>query len=286
MALGKGITVNAKSEISGPTWLAMIRRSKHIPDYFKKQIYWKKASITTEVDKFRFPKDVIQKPWLTDWLTGFKGGWELSTHHLEITAKPKVSKSGKKLGWKIIATVVPHLSDGEYISRWVSWKLTDKWNHKDSQDKKIITLGLTHKSDTVSLKSRRGLLTVCTRIIFKVGKKTQRFRFTEVEQLEAFFHEIACHAGRITQGLPYEHTDLTVQSWEFDIKVMFGMTLGSPTATKVYNAIDKALAKKTGFLIPNRGSMGLTRNPVIDTGTLARTASLAPGTIGTGSQLA
>jgi hypothetical protein len=85
--------------------------------------------------------------------------------------------------------------------------------------------------------------------------------------VETFFHEIACHAGRINRGVVAEHGDLTVDTCAADIKTMFPKPV---TFKKMIDAIKKHYRGEGRVIKTKRGSLGLNYNPEIDSGTLAR----------------
>jgi hypothetical protein len=127
MAVKDGITVNPKSEISGPKWMELISRSNGIPDHYKKQLHWKHGKFTTP-KLFRDPPGVIQKVWRDDWLSAFLGNWEISAHHLDIIVETRVEAAkrhrerSKKSGQRITVEVVPHLSKGETVPNYTFLK--------------------------------------------------------------------------------------------------------------------------------------------------------------------
>ena len=288
MKYAAGLTVNSKSEISGPQWIKKIRSSEHVPDHFKKQLHWRKNCITTPVN-FSFPKNVIKKPWLTDWLSAFYGDWETSTCQLEITVETpaeivkRQEKSGATTGLKITVEVVPHLSATESIGRW--HRLEQTWHKMVGKDAFHLTRGWTFPSSVaqgkgartgVSLKSGRGIVLVATRLNLKSGKTSLKFQFQDSEKLEVFFHELACHAGRETQGLVDTHGNVTVDAWAADIERMFPK---STTFRKVVDTINRLAGRtaKTATTKTGMGPLGLHHPPAIDLGTLARNTSRRPG---------
>jgi len=285
----KGIAVNSKSEISGPQWVKKIDTCKYIPDDYRK-IYWVKGRITVE-KRFKRSAGVIPKTWETDYLSGFHtGDWEISTHHLNVSvetgaksAKRPQRQSGQKIPI-ITIELVPHLSKGEELG-----KLMRVGQSGTDLKKLTVARGWTFKRGTPSidgiirsgavLKSGRRLMTIGTRINLNVGATKQIFRYIDWEHCETFFHEIACHAGRITQGLKSVHgPGTTVNHIANDIRRMFPPK--QITLNKLRKAVDRLLKKlRKTEKRTNRGSLGLHNNPVIDSGTLARIESRPPGLI-------
>lgn len=95
MKFSNGISINPSSEITGEQWIQKTRKSNNIPDYFKKQIQLRKNRITTPIN-FHYPKDVIPKTWLTDFLTAFNGYWEATTMHVDINIETQSEMFVKK----------------------------------------------------------------------------------------------------------------------------------------------------------------------------------------------
>jgi hypothetical protein len=288
----EGITVNPKSEITGPKWIKIIQSSNDIPDYYKK-IYWRRNRITVK-KRFEIPSGVIRKIWETDFLSGFVGGWEISTHHLDVKAETldEMIKRQRKRAGKLLREIaikfIPHLSEGEKLGTLVRVKLsgnklsnkkelhvTDGWtipSGKPSKPGNILRAG-------VSLKSGRGLISVCTRINLKVGLKITKFKYNDSELLETFFHEIACHAGRINQGVPDTHGNTRVDTSAADIHSMFPKY---STVDKLFKAINELPGLKKTGTDKRRGTLGFKNSPVIDAGTLARIESRPPTVLGYG----
>ena len=48
------------------------------------------------VVNFRYPKDVIHKTWLTDFLTAFNGYWKATTMHVDINVETQSEMVVKK----------------------------------------------------------------------------------------------------------------------------------------------------------------------------------------------
>ena len=228
------IKVNSKSKINAKAWLAKIHNNKNIPDYFKKQIKTKGNSFyVTNPRKFRFPKDVIPKLWLNDWLSAFvTPEWEITTGSLNFIVKKDDSS-----GLNITIEHNPDLSKNESISDYSKHIMTPKFtNTKDVIVQRGITL-----TDGISLASGRKLIVIANRIALKLGEKVEKFNFNDNELIEIWFHEIACHAGRNSQGKDDYHEENPVgevNSCGRNIERMFPETT---TVPKVLSAIQKFL---------------------------------------------
>jgi len=79
----------------------------------------------------------------------------------------------------------------------------------------------------VTLKSGRKLIVVANRIALSLGGKIKMFKFEDPELIETWFHETACHAGRITKRESDLHGDPGVNRAAIEIETMF------PKATTV-----------------------------------------------------
>jgi hypothetical protein len=69
------------------------------------------------------------------------------------------------------------------------------------------------------------------------------FKFEDRELLETWFHETACHAGRITQTKHDEHGDPEVNRAAIDIETRFPK---ATTVPKVFAEIQDFLKSRPG----------------------------------------
>jgi hypothetical protein len=222
-----GITVHQKSQISAQAWVKKINDSDDVPDYFKEQIKSRGNVIhLTNPKKFKVPTNVIPKDWLPDWLPAFSvEEWEMTTGCLEISVK-KDDSAGP------LITVVhnPDLSSGETIDGFTQYTMT-----VSSRGSKSVAIERGNTLPTgVTLKTGRKLIAVANRIALSLGEKITMFKFEDFELLEVWFHEIACHAGRNTNGMPDLHGDKDVESCASDIEGMFPK---ATTVSKVFVGI-------------------------------------------------
>jgi len=226
-----GITVHQKSQISAQEWVKKINDSDDVPDYFKEQIKSKGNVIyVTNPKQFKVPTNVISKDWLDDWLSAFTvEEWEMTTGCLNISVK-----KGDSSGPLITIAHNPDLSSGETIDGFTKYTMT-----VTSRGTKSIEFERGNTLPTgVALKTGRKLIAVANRVTLSLGDKTKTFKFEDSELLEVWFHEIACHAGRNTNGKPDVHGDKNVDSYEKDIEAMF------PKAA----TISKVFVEMQGFL--------------------------------------
>lgn len=58
---------------------------------------------------------------MEDWLSAFYGGWEISTHHLDVVVETlaeivkRQQEHNEKTGQKVTVKIIPHLSSGEKL---------------------------------------------------------------------------------------------------------------------------------------------------------------------------
>ncbi len=226
-----GIAVHQKSQISASAWLKKIHDSDDVPDYFKEQIKSRGNGIyLTNPKKFKVPTNVIPKDWLDDWLSAFTvEEWEMTTGCLEISVK-----KGDSAGPLITIVHNPDLSSEEIISGFTKYTMT-----VTSRGAKSIAVERGNTLPTgVTLKSGRKLIAVANRINLSLGDKPTMFKFEDFELLEVWFHEIACHAGRNTNGKSDIHGDKDVDSYASDIEGMFSKPT---TVSKVFAVIQDFL---------------------------------------------
>ena len=223
-----GIAVHQASQISAQDWVKKINDSDDVPDYFKEQIKSKGNVIyVTNPKKFKVPTNVIPKDWLSDWLSAFiVEEWEMTTGSLDFSVK-----KGDSAGPLITVVHNPDLSSGETIDGFTKYTMT-----VTSRGTKSVALERGNTLPTgVTLKTGRKLIAVANRIALSLGDKTKIFKFEDSELLEVWFHEIACHAGRNTNGKPDVHGDKDVESCASDIGAMFPKPT---TVSKVFVEIE------------------------------------------------
>jgi hypothetical protein len=221
------IRVHPKSMISAQAWIKKIKDNNHIPEYYQEQIKSSGNAIyVTNPKRFKVPNNVISKPWMNDWLSAFvTPKWEITTGCLDIHVENK-SSSGKKL------TIIhkPDLSTGESIDQFTQYTMTKVINNIKGAEKVEevpFEKGNTLPTGT-ELLSKRKLIVIANRIALKLGSKIKTFEFNDDELLEVWFHEIACHAGRNSRGVPDTHGNKAVESCSNDIQGMFPKTKTIP----------------------------------------------------------
>lgn len=216
-----GILVHSQSQISAEEWVQKIKASNSIPDHYQAQIKWKQRTVyVTNPKRFRIPNDVIKKEWVNDWLSAFTNtDWEITTGCLDFVVEKGTSSLPD-----ITITHNPDLSNGELVDGYTKSTMTQKSHHTHSLS---IERGNTLPTG-VSLKSGRKAILIANRIALKLGNLVKTFKFTDEELVEVWFHEIAAHAGRNSQGLSDTHGDKTVDRYGRDIRDMFGKTTTVP----------------------------------------------------------
>ncbi len=125
--------------------------------------------------------------------------WEVTTASLDIVVK-KTSKSGKPQGIHIRTVLNPDLSSNESID-----PITQDL-HLIHTYYQYIDFGI-EKGNTMpvgaNIESGRKLIAIANRITLQLGDKINKAYVVKDEELvNTWFHEIACHAGLITQKNP------------------------------------------------------------------------------------
>jgi hypothetical protein len=204
-----GITVHAKSQISAQEWVKKIADSRHVPDHYQDQLQANGDLISVDdPQRFRVPGNVIPKMWRDDWLSAFVNTeWEMTTGSLDITVTKKSS------GPLITVTHNPDLSNGESLGGYTKHTMSKTYHSLHGTE---IEKGNTLPTG-VTLNSGRKLIAVANRVALKLGTQVKSFAFEDDELVCVWFHEIACHAGRNSQGLPDTHQDDTVDKYKRDI---------------------------------------------------------------------
>jgi hypothetical protein len=227
------IEVHDKSKITAEEWLKKIKDCDDVPDYFKAQIDAKDPLIYVPHahDGFLVPNNVIPKDWLSDWLSAFLGEeWEMTTGNLDITVK-----KGGRTGPEIAGVLNPDLSDGASISGYTKHVgLTEKGT--STKDFKV-EYGDTISNGVTLPSGRKKLIVVADRVTLHLDKITT-IDVTDSELVNTWFHEIACHAGRVTRGEESVHGNADVNRCVLDINEMISKKV---TTGKIAAAIDDFL---------------------------------------------
>ena len=119
-----------------------------------------------------------------------------------------------------------------------------------SKDKEVIFGWTVPAISTEQLKTGRGLIVIVTKItVTGPDGRTKVFTPTEDEVLESVMHEIAAHAGRITQGEPDTHGTRAVEEITEDVAKFFrysdkaGGVVPFVTATRIFEFIGATTPK-------------------------------------------
>jgi len=228
-----GIRINEASKISADDWVKKINSSDAVDDYFKTQIHSQDRMIfLTNPKKFIMPKNVIEKVWLTDWLSAFMfADWELTTGLLDIS----VDKNDPK--GNVIKTVhTPDLSSGEKIDGFSQHTMSGNF---PSMAKASFEMGVTLPDGATLGSKRKKLIVIASRIALSLaGQSKKTVDIDDPELIGTWFHEIACHAGENTEGIPDIHGDPHVELCAKDIDGMFP---SSPVLTQLFAQMDNFL---------------------------------------------
>jgi hypothetical protein len=225
-----GIRINEASKISADEWVKKINSSDAVDDYFKPQIRSQDPMIFLKNPKnFLVPRNVIEKVWLKDWLAAFTvGDWEMTTGSLDISVDKGDAKG------PVIKTVhTPDLSSGDSLDGFSLHTMTGKFGSTSSA---LIEMGITLPDGATLASKRAKLIVITNRITLSLGGKSPKtFDIDDPELLGTWFHEIACHAGENTEGIPDIHGDTHVELCAKDIDAMFPT---SPVISKVFLEMD------------------------------------------------
>jgi hypothetical protein len=239
-----GIAVHPASKLNAKAWWDLITTSDDVPAYFQKQIRYEREFVfVTNPKRFTYPDNVIPKDWLNDWLSAFTvSEWEMTTGGLEISVQ------GNAKTRKFNGELKPDLSGGELVDSYTTWAgLTV--NASDIEKFGVefgdtISYGLTLNS------GRTKLIVIADRISLILGNQPSKpFQVTNNELVNTWFHEIACHAGRISEGVPSGHAKdriSAVDSCAQDIDEMIPTQTNrkdkfGSTTTKIFEAIEAFL---------------------------------------------
>jgi hypothetical protein len=231
----RGITVNAKSEITGEKWLRILKRSQHLPEYIQESLSWSNEVLTLAV--LRVPEKMKRREWVPDFYRAFVADeWEISTYELRVTAK-KVGGSGQEMEARIDADLLEKNKNAGTIGL----QTTTATDYTKFQLDFGNTLPKARKNARikigVSLTSPRGLILIATRVNLTLGgKRLPTFRLQDEELAKFLVHELACHAGLASQGLPNTHYNKTVNKHAWEIEDEFGK---SETTSKISKKIEE-----------------------------------------------
>jgi hypothetical protein len=232
-----GIRINDASKISADDWVKKITSSDGLDDYFKPQIQSKDPMIYLKDPKnFIVPRNVIQKSWLKDWLSAFMGGdWEMTTGLVNISVV-----KGDAKGPVITFVHTPDLSSGDSIDGLTQHTMSGTFHALADVS---IEMGITLPDGATLASRRRKLIVIASRIALTLGGKSAKpFVLDDTELVSTWFHEIACHAGENTEGIPDIHGDAHVELCAKDIDDMFGK---SNIVAQVFAEIDNFLKPST-----------------------------------------
>ncbi len=221
-----GISVPKSSKISAADWVSKIKACDDVPDYFKEQIKTKDGIIfVTNPKRFAYPKNVIAKDWLDDWLSAFTvEEWEMTTGSLEISVKRGDPKPQGELN--------PDLSSGDKIDGLTKWAGLTMGAH----DKFAVEYGNTFTGGVTLGSGRSKLIVITNRVTLKLGDKIPKhFTVTDSELVNTWFHEIACHAGPDTAGTDSVHGNAKVDACAADINRTISKRV---TTNKIFDEID------------------------------------------------
>jgi hypothetical protein len=127
----------------------------------------------------------------------------------------------------------PDLSSGDSIDGLTQHAMAGSFRSLATAS---IEMGIT-LPDGATLASRRTkLIVIASRIALSLGGKSKKnFNIDDPELVSTWFHEIACHAGENTEGIPDVHGDEHV---DLCAKEIDGMFPKSPVVSQVFLEID------------------------------------------------
>lgn len=270
----RGIAVNPASRITARSWVAMIRRCEHVPEYLRRAIR-ATGNLIVGWSKITQPEDTIPRDWLADLSAAFgSGDWEITT---AVETYELVKDTGVI---KVRRRIYPDLSEGEFgPGHWFTigpgqrrWS-PDMYSFDTVYDfgQSAVEFGETFSSIKVNqqarqgersaetrLKSGRALIIIIDRVsvygVYMGAPSAARFRsplqvyFASDAQIAiaeptlayTFLHELAAHAGRMNGGKSSLHGDDTVESIVNEMLEMFPRDVQSAHTNQVSEALVQA----------------------------------------------
>lgn len=264
------ITVNPASEITAAQWVAMIKRNPHVPEEIKGGLLAKGNTIVALPTIKKRPGTISD--WPDDFAAAFKSKhWEITTAQEDF----EVVKVGTD--FRIKRRILFNLQKEEFEpGSWIkTGPDQQEWSPQTSavfktfkrgQDQDEITYGETFASEEVNkhvkkgerafevrLKSKKALVIIVNRFtvngvkpsapisswfpFLELFATSREFMTPEDQLLETFLHELAAHAGRMSQGKESLHGNGIVEDNASTIKELFP---ASPTTSKINSALVEA----------------------------------------------
>jgi hypothetical protein len=228
-----GIRVNDKSQIQAAAWVQKINGCRRASESFYRCIDSRGQIIVLTIPESGLTPDRYTVDWIDDWRAAMEvDEWEVTTASLDIVVK-KQGSPGKPQGVHFKTVLHPDLSSNESIDTITQDR---RMTHEGD---KFAEFGL-EKGNTMdagsNLESRRKLIAIANRITLQLGAKINNaYVVTDDELVKTWFHEIACHAGLITQKNPnYGHGEGHVNDTSDEIDLWIP---GTQTGDQVFKDV-------------------------------------------------
>jgi len=203
-----GIRVNGESQITANLWAQKINREPKVAGSLPECIDARGQIIFLTKPADMLTPDRYTVDWIDDWRAAMEvDQWEVTTAWMVIAVKKK-GAAGTAQEVHIKTRFYPDIGSNESIDEVTQgFHLTHKY---DSYDAFSIEEGVTIPTGT-TLDSGRKLIAIANRITLRLGDKIEKaYTVSDGELVNCWFHEIACHAGLITEGkdvVHYSHGD-------------------------------------------------------------------------------
>lgn len=206
----RGILVHPASGLTADAIIKMIRRNKNFPAFLKWGLRSRGELIVWVGREPKKPPGTFSEFLQPFFVAVSSSEWEITTGDSRIVV---TELDGRRPRWSQVVT--PHLGKKELLgSTLKTGPGQEDFIPADPlhSDKEQVIFGWTvPASVTEQLKTQRGLIVIVTKITAtNSGGRSRVFTPDEDSILESVMHEIAVHAGRISQGLPDEHGNATV----------------------------------------------------------------------------
>jgi hypothetical protein len=220
-----GIVVHPSSSITAAQLVAMLKKHPDVPDTLKKSLAVSGRAIVIRGRDPQKPPGTFSE-YLAPFIAAVRSpGWQITT------ARSTIKVTGTPPSRTYSQVVTPHLSKNQQLGTTLKTgpgQTTFMADTLYSNEKQVIYGWTVPASSTEQLKLGRGLIVTVTSItVVLADGRTRTFTPTESQVLEAVIHEIAAHAGRITQGLPDVHGVRDVENIAEEVGKFFRYSAGS-----------------------------------------------------------
>jgi hypothetical protein len=247
------ILIHRSSTLSAETLLRMIKGNKNFPGFLKPHLSVAGNRIQMRPKAPATPPDTFST-YLQPFHHAFVAReWELTTADSTISIQLKadealVLKNGQPTR-EYIQPITPHLAKGELIGEWFESSPGERsftpWRiEQHDRTRSMVIFGWTlGKHLTSELRSKRGLIILVSRMrVIDSQGRTHHFIPTDDEIVETFMHEIAAHAGLMSQGKPGTHGTQPTEFIADEIARFFrrqgSEVVPKATATAIFQLLD------------------------------------------------